>query len=862
MGRHREDFLGTIENGLYWEAPVLNQCRDHNNGIGNGCVHYVSSFKSRSMFNGRTSNLERTSTASAGKSGKWPSAYRILIAVLVVLFLIGTVTHGFVFLLFGYTDLQVDSPKIFPTVFASEQETPNDDVKFVPRNIVERLLLSKGKVTVADLRKEKRFPVRPPRLALVCPNLVRNPLSLYVLTLATGLQELGYDLEVHTLRDGELRPAWEALGVPVRQLRINVQNVTSVDWLNYEGVISFSVNTKAVINSLAQEPFRNIPVVWVINEDSLGRRLEDYGSAAAEGLISDWRHSFKRADVVVFQDYALTMVYTMLDTGNFFVIPGSPLEVWTAENYKITHSRDSLRAQYGVHHDSSVITVVGSPFLYHGLWREHALVMRSLARSVSTFGDASTKGDRLIQLFIIGHGNQSSSYGASLQIMAEHLGLKNGTVRYVGAGEDVTGVVWMSDAVVYGSFRNEQSFPSILSLAMSLQRPVIIPNRRVFREQIVDGENGILFPVGDDVKLSEAMVRVLRNKAEAGALALSGQMKAQNMCALNVSLSYGELLESVLEFPVEAELPRRLDESEKSLKEGWRWDLFFPANAPLWEYFQSRMQGPMVANDDIGGSIIEVLEEQWNVHSGVVQNFSDSMGFDSLTEDNNIANDFVTDFDLHEAKAIENELEAERIEREELLERKILLQSTWEDISKMVKKTEVHKDDLKERSDAEIQRSGQPLCIYEPYHGTGAWPFLHDENTLYRAISLSTHARRPTDDDVDAQERLPGLLNDSYYRNVLCEFGTFFAIANRIDVVHKNPWIGFQPWRASSRNVALTAAAEAALIEAVSTGRDGDAVYFWARTDGNAGTSGEGSFVEPAVNFWTYCDSVNSGQCR
>lgn len=65
----------------------------------------------------------------------------------------------------------------------------------------------------------------------------------------------------------------------------------------------------------------------------------------------------------------------------------------------------------------------------------------------------------------------------------------------------------------------------------------------------------------------------------------------------------------------------------------------------------------------------------------------------------------------------------------------------------------------------------------------------------------STHARRPTDDDVDAQERLPGLLNDSYYRNVLCEFGTFFAIANRIDVVHKNPWIGFQPWRASSRNV-------------------------------------------------------------
>ena len=64
------------------------------------------------------------------------------------------------------------------------------------------------------------------------------------------------------------------------------------------------------------------------------------------------------------------------------------------------------------------------------------------------------------------------------------------------------------------------------------------------------------------------------------------------------------------------------------------------------------------------------------------------------------------------------------------------LQSTWEEIAKMVKKAEIHKDDLKERSDAEIQRSGQPLCIYEPYNGEGAWPFLHEGNTLYRGLSL------------------------------------------------------------------------------------------------------------------------------
>lgn len=110
----------------------------------------------------------------------------------------------------------------------------------------------------------------------------------------------------------------------------------------------------------------------------------------------------------------------MLDTGNFFVIPGSPVEVWMAEEYKLTHSLVSLRAQYAVRPEEFVIAVVGSPFLYHGWWREHALVMRAMARALSTVGDNSPKGgSRSIQLLIIGHGNHSSSYGAALQVTTD-----------------------------------------------------------------------------------------------------------------------------------------------------------------------------------------------------------------------------------------------------------------------------------------------------------------------------------------------------------------------------------------------------------------------------------------------------------
>ena len=76
----------------------------------------------------------------------------------------------------------------------------------------------------------------------------------------------------------------------------------------------------------------------------------------------------------------------------------------------------------------------------------------------------------------------------------------------------------------------------------------------------------------------------------------------------------------------------------------------------------------------------------------------------------------------------------------QLEERKAQLQSSWEDVTRMVRKTEVHKDDLKERSDEELERTGQPLCIYEPYHGKGAWPFLHKENSLYRGLAIVSHS--------------------------------------------------------------------------------------------------------------------------
>lgn len=64
---------------------------------------------------------------------------------------------------------------------------------------------------------------------------------------------------------------------------------------------------------------------------------------------------------------------------------------------------------------------------------------------------------------------------------------------------------------------------------------------------------------------------------------------------------------------------------------------------------------------------------------------------------------------------------------------------TWEEISKLLKKAEHFRKVSHEREYGELERTGQPLCIYEPYYGEGTWPFLHN-SSLYRGLGLvSSH---------------------------------------------------------------------------------------------------------------------------
>jgi hypothetical protein len=94
--------------------------------------------------------------------------YRIVTAVVTIFFLVQTL--GVFFLLLPRGDLGSLSSEGNPHLkysWREEEVVPTEDVRFVPRTVVERLLLSKSRATVANLRDEIRSPIRPPRLALV-----------------------------------------------------------------------------------------------------------------------------------------------------------------------------------------------------------------------------------------------------------------------------------------------------------------------------------------------------------------------------------------------------------------------------------------------------------------------------------------------------------------------------------------------------------------------------------------------------------------------------------------------------------------------------------------------------------------------
>ncbi|KDP45060.1 hypothetical protein JCGZ_01560 [Jatropha curcas] len=666
-----------------------------------------------------------------------------------------------------------------------------------------------------------------------------GPQSLMLVTVMKNLQKLGYVLKIYAIKSGKAQSVWDQIGGQISILQ--PEEYGRIDWSIFEGVIVDSLEGKEAILSLMQEPFCSIPLIWIIQEDTLASRLSVYREMGWEYLVSHWRRYFNRANVIVFPDFTLPMLYSVLDTGNFFVIPGSPVDVWAAESYSKTHAKHQLRAQNGFTDDDVVVLVVGSSFFYDELSWDYALAMHSLGPLLVKYARRHDAEDSVKFVFLCGN----STDGDALQGVASRLGLLHGSVRHYGLNGDVNSVLLMADIVIYGSSQDEQGFPPLIIRAMTFGVLVVAPDVPVMKKYLIDGVYGLLFQKHNPEALMRAFSLLISDGKLSGfaqTVASSGRLLARNMFVSECITGYARLLENLLSFPSDALLPGPLS---KLQQKEWEWNLFRKEIAQGTDNFLG-MDG---RDSSYGGSsVVYFLEEE-------LTNLIDSTNI-SANGTEILVPDLPTESDWDVLREIDSFEEYESLEMEELQERMDKSPGVWDDLYRNARRSEKLKFEANERDEGELERTGQPVCIYEIYNGAGAWPFLH-HGSLYRGLSLSTRARRSRSDDVDAVARLP-ILSDAYYRNILCEIGGMFSVANKVDNIHKRPWIGFQSWRAAGRKVSLSSNAEKALEEKIQRGTRGDVMYFWAHLDADVGITGSNN----DLTFWSMCDILNGGNCR
>ncbi|OEL23351.1 hypothetical protein BAE44_0015636 [Dichanthelium oligosanthes] len=704
-------------------------------------------------------------------------------------------------------------------------------MRFSASRVALRAFDGESRLEAARSERRRWAGLAPVRVALAVGNMNIDAQSLMLATVAKSLVGLGYEVEVLAFTDGKARDIWENICLVNI---VNIGTLKSVDWSKYDAVLLSSLEGKRVVSILMQEPFRLLPVVWLIHEDTFGQHLRSYAELheSIPNVIEDWRVHFNACAYVVFPDSYLPFLYSPLDSGNFLVISGSPVDIWAAKRFGSSHSEETIRKQHGIEEDVVVILVIGSYLFFDDLPWDYATVMHASAPHILDI--AKTKNLRVQFIFFCGNG--SGAYNSAFQELVSHMGLPYGSVKQISMTHDIRNLLMFVDVVLYGSLRQEPGFPPLLLRSMSSEIPIVAPNLTVITKYVTDGVHGFLFDSADPSTVSSAFRQILGGKKlldTAYSVALEGKLLSKNMLAHDCITAHIKLLESVIHFPSYAKLPSSVSKVQERT---WLWDPF---------EMKAALENSLLEDEShTSTNTVDILREFTQSNQSTYPDTNDTSSYDypSLSDWN----------DLSEIEIFED-IERREMEEasffpfiDERVERPLL---SWDEVYRNARRSERLKPEGNERDEGELERTGQPVCIYEIYSGEGAWPFLH-HGSLYRGVTLSKGGRRPRSDDVDAVTRL-SVLDNPYYRDLLCEFGAMFAIANRVDTVHKLPWIGFQSWQAAGKKVSLSESAEETLEETTTGKNNGDVVYYWSPMD-----------MDQTSDFWSMCDSLNAGNCR
>lgn len=227
-------------------------------------------------------------------------------------------------------------------------------------------------------------------------------------------------------------------------------------------------------------------------------------------------------------------------------------------------------------------------------------------------------------------------------------------------------------------------------------------------------------------------------------IAEAGKNLARNLMVTECIEGYSMLLENVLMFPSEVAIPTNVTGIPSKLKQEWQWDLLGKI-----AHTSKHLDNDMKRRSSSIVTIVDKIEDKWNSLRK-----KDSLHTIKLLDEAFLPINWEEERDIEIVNSRKILLDQEvslsffysliyfivvKPQTQEKLvvqlnDRTDQIHQTWEEVDRNVKRIK-KKHGVRDRDDRELERVGQPLCIYEPYFGEGTLPFLHN-SPLYRGIGL------------------------------------------------------------------------------------------------------------------------------
>jgi glycosyltransferase involved in cell wall biosynthesis len=169
-------------------------------------------------------------------------------------------------------------------------------------------------------------------------------------------------------------------------------------------------------------------------------------------------------------------------------------------------TRARIRASLGVAEDRVAVVVV-SRLVRHKGYPELAAAMRMVPEA---------------ELWVVGE-RLSSDRGADMAALLQAAGL-GGRLRLLGYRRDVADVLAAADIFALPS--HFEGLPMSVIEAMLCGLPVVATDVRGPREQVVDGDTGLLVPPHQVPPLADALARLVRDPAARAAMGAAGRARA------------------------------------------------------------------------------------------------------------------------------------------------------------------------------------------------------------------------------------------------------------------------------------------------------------------------------------------------